>query len=72
MWMLPPIFSSNRMLRVSCCTPMFVPMANSPRRRPPASVSSWLSRNASPLLADASTATPFSKRSFTPSTSKPW
>ena len=47
MWMVPPIFSSNRMLRMKRSIPKFVPNANSPIRRAPASVSSVFTRYAS-------------------------
>ena len=51
MWIVPPIFSSNSVSPVTRSTPQFVPIANSPRRFAPGSISIWLSRKSSPFSA---------------------
>ena len=59
---MPPIFSSKSVSPTARVIISFVPIANSPTRRAPSSVSSRESSTSSPTAADASTTTPASKR----------
>src|SRR5581483_2547721 len=71
-WTVPSIFSSKSVFRVCRWIPGLQPIPSSPRRRAPSSVSSAASRNSSFPVADASTTSPASKRSRTPSQTFPW